>query len=75
MFYTLVDKGPVYAYYGGSDGAHLVVVTGANLNKGLIYTNNPWGIAGVQSYDEFLYGFVGMPSDWNMPFGFLIFPD
>ena len=33
------------------------------------------GIAGVQSYDEFLFVVVGMPSDWNMLFDFFIFPD
>ncbi len=73
LYSALVKNGPIYAYYGGTDGAHLVVIIGVNKTKGIIYTNNPWGIAGEQTYSQFLYGFVGMPSDWDMPFGFYIF--
>ena len=51
---TLVENGPIYAYYGGSTGAHLVVVTGVNKTKGIVYTDNPWGIAGEQFYSDFL---------------------
>ena len=48
LYNALVENGPIYAYYGGSTGAHLVVVTGVNKAKGIVYTNNPWGIAGEQ---------------------------
>ena len=71
--YYLTKRGPMYAYYHNNSSGHLVVVTGVNISKGLIYTNNPWGIAGEQTYEEFLNGFVGLPANENMPFGFLIF--
>lgn len=51
----------------------MVIVTGVNLTKGTVYTNNPWGIVGEQTYDEFLQGFVGLPSKDHMPFGFFIY--
>ena len=73
LYKAVVNRGPLYAYYGGDSGAHLVVVTGVNLTKGMVYTNNPWGISGEQTYSEFLNGFAGMPSDWDMPFGFYIY--
>lgn len=38
--YFELNNGPVYAYYNGSESAHLVVVTGVNLYKGIVYTNN-----------------------------------
>jgi hypothetical protein len=37
-----------------------------DLTKGLVYTNNPWDIAGTQTFEEFLNGFAGMPSDMKM---------
>ena len=74
MYNILVNSGPVYAYYRNNDSAHLVVITGVNLSKGIIYTNNPWGIAGEQNYQQFLNGFAGMPSSLDMWFGFLIYP-
>ena len=73
LYKAVVNRVPLYAYYGGDSGAHLVVVTGVNLTKGMVYTNNPWGISGEQTYSEFLNGFAGMPSDWDMPFGFYIY--
>lgn len=36
-------------------------------------TVNPWGISGVQTYEEFLNGFAGMPDGMNMTFGFLMY--
>ena len=75
LFYILQDSGPVYAYYAGTSGAHLVVITGVNLTDGIIYTNNPWGIAGEQTYEEFLKGFVGMPEYYDITFQFVIHPD
>ena len=43
---ALVNNGPIYAYYGGSKGAHLIVVTGVDILKGTVSTNNPWGYSG-----------------------------
>lgn len=60
--FSLKIHGPLYARYkninDSSDG-HLVVITGIDLNSGRIYTNNPWGIYGDQTYDEFKSGFAG----------------
>lgn len=36
---------------------HIVVVTGADVYWDNVYTNNPWGNRGKQSYEEFLNGF------------------
>ena len=70
---ALIKYGPLYACYGDPyDFRHLIVVTGVNLTKGLIYTNNPWGVAGEQTYAQFLRGFVNMPREWNMPFEFYL---
>ena len=57
LFYILIDKEPDYPYYSGNDGAHLVVV---------IYTNNPWDIVGVQSYNELLFGVVVIHRSFNL---------
>ena len=60
LFDILKENGPVYAYYSDFDAsgnvtkAHLVVVTGVNLYENTVYTNNPWGVSGVQSYEDFL---------------------
>ncbi|MBR3137012.1 MAG: hypothetical protein IKG32_08385 [Clostridia bacterium] len=48
----------MYAYYSGESSSHLVVITGVNVTKNIVYTNNPWGIKGEQSFDEFLHGFA-----------------
>ena len=54
MFYSYVKQnGPIYAYYCGNDNAHLVVVTGVDIWNNKVYTNNPWGIKGEQTFDEF----------------------
>ena len=66
--YNLInDNGPIYAYYYDSKrvAAHLVVVTGVDLESGIVYTNNPHGIAGEQTYDDFLNGYAGMSDDRN----------
>lgn len=34
----------------------MVVVNGVDLEKNIVYTSNPWGIKGSQSFDEFLSG-------------------
>ena len=62
--YSALSKGyPLYvsyaAYRDGERYGHAIIVTGVNLTKGLIYTNNPWGINGYQTYEEFLSGFLG----------------
>ena len=63
LFYLVRGHGPVYAYYNngktGDDAkAHLVVVTGVDLNKDIVYTNNPWGVRGKQTFEEFQAGFA-----------------
>ena len=62
-----LKKGPIYGYYSGESGAHLVVVTGVNIWTGTVYTNNPWGEYGEQTIKEFKQGFIGMPDEWDMP--------
>ena len=74
LYSLLLKKGPVYAYYSGSSGAHLVVITGVNLTKGMVYTNNPWWISGKQTYEDFMKGFLGRPLDYDATFIFLIIP-
>ena len=72
--YSLLRQGPIYAYYwnGHSKDAHLIVVTGVNVLKDMVYTNNPWGYRGTQSYEDFNRGFYGAPSDYDMPLYSLI---
>lgn len=38
----------------------MVVVTRVNLYSGIVYTNNPHGVAGQQTYGQFLNGYAGM---------------
>ena len=55
IFRMLLRYGPLYANYNGKKSGHSVVVTGVDLAKGLIYTNNSNGSHyGVQTYYEFL---------------------
>ena len=59
--YEALSKGyPLYASYGaykdGERSGHGIIVTGVSLTTGLVYTNNPWGIRGVQTFEEFLTG-------------------
>ncbi len=55
-----VRKGPVYATYSNSTQiGHMVVVTGVNLKEKTIFINNPWGVQGELTYDEFIQGFPG----------------
>ena len=63
-----LKKGPIYGYYAGDDGAHLIVITGVNIWTGTIYTNNPWEVSGGQTREEFSQGFLDKPSYWDMPF-------
>jgi len=59
----LKSNGPLYArYYDTNDynNGHLVVVTGVDLVSGHVFTNNPWGIKGIQTFSEFVDGFAGL---------------
>jgi len=58
LYDLVVEKGPVYAYYANADSAHLVVVTGVSVYKNQVYTNNPWGVKGKQSFEGFQDGFA-----------------
>jgi hypothetical protein len=61
--YDILEKnGPIYAYYidgDKADTAHMVVITGVNISKDIVYTNNPQGKKGKQTYEEFLNGYTG----------------
>ncbi len=64
--YKLVEDGPAYASYVSAYGRHMVLVTGVDYQNGLIYTNNPWGYSGIQTFDEFQNGVVcGPPHSWE----------
>ena len=70
--YQLVKMyGPLYAEYSGilykSRSAHLIVVTGVDCNQGIVYTNNPWGYSGKQTYAQFLRHFIESPNTGTMP--------
>jgi hypothetical protein len=55
--YKKLEKGPVYAYYKGTNRSHVVVVTGMDLDNNIVYTNNPqYGEEGKQSFTEFMNG-------------------
>ena len=70
----LLESGPVYGYYNGeienngarTPTAHLIVVTGVDVNNDIIYTNNPWGYSGKQTFEEFMHGFYMSPYE-NIP--------
>ena len=56
LYDFLYNKGPVYGYYASSTGAHLIVVTGVDVKKNKVYTNNPWGVKGEQTFKDFQNG-------------------
>ena len=58
-------NGPIYVWYGVPDG-HWIVATGVNLTNGNVYSNNPWGVSGAQTYNQFLNGFLNMEPDMPM---------
>ena len=67
----LKSHGPVYAYYKSSENnsAHMVVVTGVNLQDNKVHTNNPWNGSNIQSFDEFtssLNGNTGVNSTFKL---------
>lgn len=65
--YSLLEKhGPLYIVYDNPSPeglSHMVVLTGIDYQKGLLYVNNPHGIAGSQTYEEFCNGYLGGNSD------------
>lgn len=67
-------NGPFYARYYNDDlkQGHLVVLTGVDLYYGKVYTNNPWGIAGEQTFEEFKQGFVGEPGGFEFWYCYLV---
>ena len=52
------NNAPMYAYYRNelTGSAHYIIVTGVDLKNNIVYTNNPWGVQGVQTYEEFCNG-------------------
>ena len=49
------EHGPFMAVYVNDEiEAHVVVVTGVDVEKNLVYTNNSMGFQGAQSYEEFM---------------------
>ena len=56
LCYILVIYGPLYANYQRDKGGHCIVVTGVDVNNDIVFTNNPWGIQGEQSFSEFTNG-------------------
>ena len=37
----------------------MIVLTGVDVNRNTVYTNNPWGIYGEQKFDDFVDTFSG----------------
>ena len=55
------NYGPLYAAYSNYANVfsgHVVLVTGIDLETGIVYTNNPWDCQGAQSFEDFMNGFV-----------------
>ena len=60
LYNMLYDYGPLYASYHNDDKSpgHGVVITGVNVTRDIVYTNNPWGVRGKQSFEKFKKGFA-----------------
>ena len=60
LYNILIENGPVYAYYRSDKekdpDAHYIIVTGVDVNNNIVYTNNPWGISGKQTFKQFQNG-------------------
>ena len=59
-----ISDGPIEASYGKYENGnrvsgHSIVITGVDVINGIVYTNNPWGIRGEQSHEEFIEVFAG----------------
>ena len=60
LYKILKDNGPVYARYANENNGHAIVITGVSLFSNMVFTNNPWGIRGKQTFEDFKDGFVPM---------------
>ena len=68
LYRMLKENGPMYAYYKKGQDAHYVVVTGVDVKNNIVYTNNPWGIKGEQTFEDFLNGYCTFDgSDSGIP--------
>ena len=56
LYDVLFNNGPVYGLYNCDSSTHLIVITGVYVDNNLVYTNNPWGIEGKQSFEAFQKG-------------------
>ena len=56
LYDVLSNNGPVYGLYNCDSSTHLIVITGVYVDNNLVYTNNPWGIEGKQSFEAFQKG-------------------
>lgn len=56
----LYDFGPMYVSYENrsKNSGHAIVITGVDLLRGVVYTNNPWNVSGSQNFKDFTSGFV-----------------
>ena len=89
LYKFLLEFGPIYASYtdrpnnvhpsvkGYND--HIIIVTGVDLATGCVYTNNPWGKKGMQSFNDFFNHLVGEEEkpdsgDWCIDQFYLIIP-
>ncbi len=81
---AFISNGPVYAYFSNglpatdpNSAAHLIVVTGVASAPGhpnLVASNNPWGDANIQTYDDFMKGIPRDNSNPAMTFGGILRP-
>ena len=71
LYKLLKDRGPVYACYTrGVNKGHTVVVIGVDVEMDIVYTLNPWGVRGEQSFSDFQKGpakrFIDPPYDYEL---------
>ena len=76
LYDILAHNGPVGATYydAKSRKAHMVVITGVDRKNDIIYSNNPQGYIGEQSYEEFLSGYVSAKEDKKIDFYAICIP-
>ena len=66
LYNLLLNNGPVYVwYYSGQECTHLIIVTGVDLDYGIVYSNSPNAYPGEQTYYEFTKGYLGMPNQFK----------
>lgn len=56
LYDVLLKNGPVYGLYNSDSSSHLIVITGVDVDNDLVFTNNPWGVKGKQSFEAFQSG-------------------